>query len=123
MSQKITSQKNGGSYFNCDVKLVSSREDARTTVGIKHIRGQFGMRVVFMRSNPISPDPRVEKEVDSLRKNNWDVQILAWDRDSKYKAKVEFLKRAYTIKITRFGIPATFGGGFKKISFHYYGFS
>lgn len=114
MSQKITSQKNGGSYFNCDVKRASSRKDAITTVGIKHIRGQFGMRVVFMRSNPISPDPRVEKEVDSLRKNNWDVQILAWDRDSKYKAKVEFLKRAHTIKITRFGIPATFGGGFKK---------
>lgn len=72
------------------------------------------MRVVFMRSNPISPDPRVEKEVDSLMKNNWYVQILAWDRDSKYKAKVQFLKRAHAIKITRFGIPATFGGGFKK---------
>lgn len=83
-------------------------------VGIKHLGGQCGMRVVFMRSNPISPDPRVEKEVDSLMKNNWYVQILAWDRDSKYKARVQFLKRAHAIKITRFGIPATFGGGFKK---------
>lgn len=72
------------------------------------------MRVVFMRSNPISPDPRVEKEVDSLIKNNWHVQIVAWDRDRKYKEKVQFLKRTQAIKITRFGIPATFGGGFKK---------
>lgn len=77
------------------------------------------MRVVFMRSNPISPDPRVEKEVDSLIKNNWHVQIVAWDRDRKYKEKVQFLKRTQAIKITRFGIPATFGGGFKKIYFHY----
>lgn len=72
------------------------------------------MRVVFMRSNPVSPDPRVEKEVDCLVKNNWNVEILAWDRDDKYKVKEGLLERTNSIKITRFGIPATFGGGFKK---------
>ncbi|MGN4126117.1 glycosyltransferase family 4 protein [Lysinibacillus sphaericus] len=72
------------------------------------------MRVVLMRSNPVAPDPRVEKEADSLVKNNWPVQILAWDRDDKYKAKEQLLERRHAIKITRFGLPATYGGGFKK---------
>ncbi|MGE7093363.1 glycosyltransferase family 4 protein [Lysinibacillus sp. NPDC048646] len=72
------------------------------------------MRVVFMRSNPVSPDPRVEKEAHSLVKNNWRVQILAWDRDAKYRAKEQLLERTHAIKITRFGLPATYGGGFKK---------
>lgn len=72
------------------------------------------MRVVFMRSNPVSPDPRVEKEADCLVKNNWNVHILAWDRDDKYKVKEQLLESEHSINITRFGIPAIFGGGFKK---------
>ncbi|MFJ7950621.1 glycosyltransferase family 4 protein [Lysinibacillus sp. NPDC096418] len=72
------------------------------------------MRVVFMRSNPVSPDPRVEKEADCLVKNNWHVQILAWDRDGKYKTRAQLLERDHSINITRFGIPASFGGGFQK---------
>ncbi len=71
------------------------------------------MRVVFMRSNPVSPDPRVEKEVDCLVKNNYNVQILAWDRDSEYRVKQQQLTPTNVIEITRFGIPATYGSGFK----------
>ncbi|WP_107947839.1 glycosyltransferase family 4 protein [Lysinibacillus parviboronicapiens] len=72
------------------------------------------MRVVLMRSNPVSPDPRVEKEALSLVSNNWRVQILAWDRDAKYRANEQLLEHTHTINITRFGVPATYGGGFKK---------
>lgn len=41
--------------------------------------------------------------------------MLAWDRGSKYKAKCSYLElEAGKAKITRIGIPATFGGGIKK---------
>ena len=39
-------------------------------------------RVVMLRSNPVNPDSRVEKEVLALSKAGFDVQILAWDRCS-----------------------------------------
>lgn len=43
------------------------------------------MNIVFLRSNPVNPDSRVEKEVNALLKNNHNVIILAWDRSSKTK--------------------------------------
>lgn len=39
-----------------------------------------GKRVLFIRSNPVSPDPRVEKEAYTLSKNGYSVTVLAWDR-------------------------------------------
>lgn len=73
------------------------------------------MKVVFLRSNPVDPDPRVEKEVNSLIKNGFDVEIVAWDRSSKYKIRESYLDlEAGKVKIYRFGIPASYGGGIKK---------
>ncbi len=73
------------------------------------------MNVVFLRSNPVDPDSRVEKEVISLIKDNHHVMILGWDRNYKYKLKESILKiGSYSIKIHRFGIPATYGGGLKS---------
>ena len=40
--------------------------------------------IVFIRSNPIAPDPRVEKEVQSLTTNGFKVTILAWDREKAF---------------------------------------
>ncbi|MGM0777904.1 MAG: glycosyltransferase family 4 protein [Bacillota bacterium] len=72
------------------------------------------MRIVFMRSNPVSPDPRVEKEVGSLSKNFENIHVLAWDRSEKYPQKDQSLYVGKnSCQITRFGIPATYGGGFK----------
>lgn len=39
-------------------------------------------RVCILRSNPVRPDSRVEKEAWSLAKAGYDVHILAWDRDT-----------------------------------------
>lgn len=73
------------------------------------------MRVVFIRSNPVSPDSRVEKEVYTLLKNGHDVQVLGWDRDSDYSEKKETLTiKDMSCLITKYGIKATFGGGIKK---------
>lgn len=73
------------------------------------------MRVILLRSNPVDPDSRVEKEVNSLIKAGHQVEILAWDRNNKYKIKENVINlKSGGVKIYRFGIPATFGGGFKK---------
>ena len=44
-------------------------------------------RVVLIRSNPVAPDPPVEKMADALIQNGYSVIILAWDRSKNYKAK------------------------------------
>ncbi|OAS21871.1 glycosyltransferase family 4 protein [Paenibacillus oryzisoli] len=73
------------------------------------------MRVIFVRSNPVDPDSRVEKEVNSLIKAGHDVEILAWDRSSKYIIKDSQLNLEFgNVKIHRFGIPASYGGGVQK---------
>ena len=38
------------------------------------------MRIVFCRSNPIAPDPRVEKEARALRQAGHEVVVVGWDR-------------------------------------------
>jgi glycosyltransferase involved in cell wall biosynthesis len=40
---------------------------------------------VFVRSNPVVSDPRVEKEVHSLRKRGYGVVVLGWDREGKFR--------------------------------------
>ncbi len=40
----------------------------------------MSQRVLICRSNPISPDPRVEKEARSLQKAGLHVSVLGWDR-------------------------------------------
>jgi len=40
------------------------------------------VRVMICRSNPIAPDPRVEKEAQSLCKGGYSVQIIGWDRSA-----------------------------------------
>ena len=73
------------------------------------------MRIIFLRSNPVDPDSRVEKEVNSLIRQGYEVEILAWDRSAKYKMKESYLNlESCKVKIYRFGIPATFGGGIKS---------
>jgi len=72
-------------------------------------------RVVLIRSNPIAPDPPVEKAANSLLANGYDVTLLGWDRGSDIPESVDKVSLpAGNVKIVRFGIPAFFGGGFKK---------
>lgn len=74
-------------------------------------------RVIFLRSNPVNPDSRVEKEADCLLKAGYQVKILSWDRGIKSKKFVETelsLLNGY-VDIIRFGIPASYGDGVKNI--------
>lgn len=69
-----------------------------------------------MRSNPVNPDSRVEKEASALARAGYEVKILAWDRNEKYKINNSYFNfNSKKVEIIRFGIPATFGGGFKNL--------
>lgn len=72
--------------------------------------------VCIIRSNPVRPDSRVEKEACSLKMNGYDVHVLAWDRDSNHKPCEEMLLvMGLEIPITRLGFKASYGEGFKNI--------
>lgn len=72
--------------------------------------------IILLRSNPVDPDSRVEKEANSLIGAGYSVEILAWDRSSKYKIKESFLNLSNgKVKIHRFGIPAEFGARKKNL--------
>lgn len=73
-------------------------------------------RVVLLRSNPVSPDPPVEKIASALLGFGYEVRILAWDRDNNYKEKSRELNvEGGKVIITTFGITAQYGGRFKSI--------
>ena len=72
-------------------------------------------RVVLVRSNPVNPNPAVERIASVLAKENWDVTVIGWDRNREYDACVDVLKLGdKTARVIRFGIPAVFSGGIKK---------
>lgn len=72
-------------------------------------------RVVLIRSNPVSPDPPVEKMANALLGLGHSVHIIGWDRNSDYHEETDTLKmRNGNAQLTRFGIKATFGGGLKE---------
>lgn len=73
-------------------------------------------RVVLLRSNPVNPDPPVEKMAETLTENGYGVTIVGWDREEEYffKEKKIVLSNGQPTKIVTFGIPAIYGGGIKK---------
>ena len=71
-------------------------------------------RVLFIRSNPVDPDTRVEKEVQALVSDRYTVEILAWDRASNHSIKKEYLKAIPSVAVYRIGIASQYTAGFKK---------
>ncbi|NLH44653.1 MAG: glycosyltransferase family 4 protein [Acholeplasmataceae bacterium] len=73
------------------------------------------MKLLFIRSNSVNPDSRVEKEVNSLLKAGHSIIILAWDRSSDHKMEETEMKLENgTAIIYRIGIKSSYGGGMKK---------
>ena len=66
-------------------------------------------RVVLLRSNPVQPDPPVEKMADALLEMGMQVDILAWDRSRKHSSCSAEQFPSGTAQVTRFGIPAAYG--------------
>ncbi len=64
-------------------------------------------RVVICRSNPVAPDPRVEKTASALSAEGYDVQILCWDRTGDLSS----IERRNGIPYHHIPIKAQFGTG------------
>ncbi len=76
----------------------------------------MGKKVCIIRSNPVRPDSRVEKEAWTLLKAGYDVRILSWDRDSDHDEQNGFISVADTcIPITWLGYKAAFNQGMKSL--------
>lgn len=85
------------------------------------------IKVLLLRTNKVDPDPRVEKEVNSLLTNkNILIEVLAWDRTDNYKyhKDILMLENGSAI-IHRIGIMAGWGVGIKKnaMAFFKYAFN
>lgn len=75
------------------------------------------MRVIMLRSNSVQPDPRVEKEANTLLGFGHKVKILAWDRSVKNIKKIngELQVQNGILPIRWFNINASFGNGLKNL--------
>lgn len=73
------------------------------------------MNIVYLRSNPVDPDPRVEKEVSSLLKNGHTVLIFCWDRTAKLPKNGVLKVSGGSCQILRCSLASTFGGGIRGI--------
>ena len=79
--------------------------------------GDIGMkRVVLLRSNPVQPDPPVEKMADALLEMGMQVDVLAWDRSQKSSSCSPEQLPSGTARVTRFGIPAAYGAGWATLA-------
>lgn len=64
-------------------------------------------RLVICRSNPIAPDPRVEKEARTLNQAGHDVTMIGWDRTGKLPQK----DKIQGISLIRLPIKAEYAAG------------
>lgn len=64
-------------------------------------------RILFCRSNPIAPDPRVEKEAQALSNAGYLVTVLGWDRTGLLPTRED--RQQY--QVLRLPIRAAFGKG------------
>lgn len=68
-------------------------------------------RVLFLRSNPIAPDPRVEKEARALTGAGYTVRALGWDRTAALPARE--LREGW--EVLRLPIRAEYGQGMANL--------
>lgn len=71
-------------------------------------------KVCILRSNPVNPDSRVEKEADALYEAGYEVHIFCWDRDGNHQIQEDSIHKG-TIPIYRCGCLSSYGGGMKNL--------
>jgi glycosyltransferase involved in cell wall biosynthesis len=67
----------------------------------------YSSRILIIRSNPVAPDPRVEKEARALVEAGYEVQVVGWDRSASHPAHEK--KEGY--QIHRMPIRSQYGMG------------
>ncbi len=73
------------------------------------------MRVLICRSNPIDPDPRVEKMAGALASCGYSVTLLGWDRSAQLPSRAEANLQGNAIRIYRLPLKAAFGHGLANL--------
>lgn len=68
-------------------------------------------RVIICRSNPVAPDPRVEKTARALAKGGWKVTIVGWDRTGE----LSVLETKEFAKIVRLRLKASYAAGLANL--------
>lgn len=71
-------------------------------------------KIKMILTNSYDPDPRVYKETKSLVEKGYSVEILCWDRDSRYKNNKNKFS-SDKIKVTRFFDNTEYGSGLKQL--------
>ena len=73
-------------------------------------------KILMLRTNKVDPDPRVEKEASAIiEMKDIKLDVHAWDRDGKYKCRLEKLKLDNgEVDIYRVGIPGNWGKGMRN---------
>ncbi len=66
-------------------------------------------QIIFTRSNPVSPDPRVEKAACCLQNAGYSCKVLGWARKNSEKKTTQ---PSSCLNINRMYFPGKFGGGF-----------
>ena len=69
------------------------------------------MRILLCRSNPVAPDPRVEKEARALVEAGYEVLVIGWDRT----ASLPSLEKRDGYEIHRIKIPSGYGTGISNL--------
>lgn len=69
-------------------------------------------RVVMLLSNAYRPDPRVEREAKRLADADYEVTVICWDREGRYKRHERF--RGYQIERIQ-SVSTSYGAGFLQI--------
>ncbi|HHY53713.1 MAG TPA: glycosyltransferase family 4 protein [Clostridiales bacterium] len=67
--------------------------------------------VVFLRSNPVAPDPRVDKEASALEECGFNTVVIAWDRKNQFPRHERIGRR----DIYRVKVKAGIAKGFKTL--------
>jgi len=65
------------------------------------------MHILICRSNPVAPDPRVEKEAVSLAEAGYEVSVIGWDRSASHP----IIEERENYKVHRIPIRAPYGMG------------
>jgi len=73
------------------------------------------IRVLICRSNPIDPDPRVEKIALALVESGYQVSIIGWDRTGNLKSESSLLSKDSNIHLYRLPIRSEYGHGLANL--------
>lgn len=73
------------------------------------------MTIAFLRATHVAPDPRVEKEVNSVLTEHPDILILGWDRDGDLARDEVLTFPNGRARIIRSGIKSSYGASLRTL--------